>query len=79
MTEKQYKDKFDHDERECSHDWKTEIYCDCLGLSVTEEDMRELGYCPVCFGNEDNLFHECKFCGDRLSHIRFINLERGFV
>lgn len=72
MTEKQYYDKHDHTERECEHEWEPEIYCDCLGLEVSEEDLAELDYCPNCFGNDDNLFHECKWCGERISHNKYL-------
>lgn len=63
-------DSLGHDERECTHEWKSEVYCDCLGLKVDEEDLSE--GCPICFGNEGNLFHECKWCGEHISHSKYL-------
>lgn len=74
MTEKQYYDKFDHTERECEHEWDNVVYCDCLGLKVDEEDLVENECCPICFGNGDNLFHECEYCGERITHNKYLEL-----
>lgn len=75
MTEREYKERYDHDERSCKHEFKPEVYCDCLGLKVDEEDLIESECCPICFGNGDNLFHECKFCGEKITHSKYLELS----
>lgn len=77
MNEKQYYDIHDHTERECSHEYKPEVYCDVCGLSVVSEDIETLGYCPCCFVDnlESKYWHDCKFCGEKIEHYKY--LQKG--
>lgn len=70
-------DNLGHDESHCEHEWKSEIYCDCLGLEVDPEDLQEQDCCPICFGNGENLFHECKWCGERIEHNKYLEAING--
>lgn len=73
MTERDYYDKFDHTERECHCEYGDKIYCHCSGLEMTDQ-VKEFGCCTICYNESDNLYHECKWCGGRISHEKYKEL-----